>query len=113
MSGIDFERIRQQVPLSSVLDLIGFTPLTKRGPQWRGKCPIHKSESRHSRSFSAHVEKNCWHCFGCGKSGNALDLYMLVSDQPIYEAALELCERLVVAPPRKDNQVRFMREKRR
>ncbi len=100
MSGIDFTLLRQQISLTQVLDLIGFTPTTRRGPQLRGPCPVHKSASPRSRSFAAQVEKNCWHCFRCGASGNALDLYLAVTKLPVYEGALELCARLHVPAPR-------------
>jgi DNA primase len=101
MPGIDFTLLRQQVSLTQVLDLVGFTPTTRRGAQWRGPCPVHKSASPRSRSFAAQVAKNCWHCFGCGASGNALDLYLAVTKLPVYEGALELCIRLRVPVPRR------------
>ena len=101
MPAIDFTLLRQQVSLAQVLDLVGFTPTTRCGPQWRGPCPVHGSKSPRSRSFAAHVEKNCWHCFRCGASGNALDLYLAVTKLPVYEGAQELCARLRVPVPRR------------
>jgi DNA primase len=101
MPGIDFVLLRRQISLTQVLDLVGFTPTTRRGSQWRGPCPVHKSASPRSRSFAAHVAKNCWHCFGCGAGGNALDLYLAVTKLPVYEGALELCARLRLPVPRR------------
>jgi len=100
MPGIDFTLLRRQISLTQVLDLIGFTPTTRCGPQLRGPCPVHGSKSPRSRSFAAQVEKNCWHCFRCGAGGNALDLYVAVTNQPVYEGALELCTRLGMSAPR-------------
>ena len=101
MPGIDYTLLRQQLSLAQVLDLLGFTVTTRRGPQVRGPCPVHGSRTPHSRSFAAHLEKNCWHCFGCGAGGNALDLYLAVTRLPVYEGALELCARLhLPVPPR-------------
>ena len=99
MPGIDFVLLRRQISLTQVLDLVGFTPTTRRGSQWRGPCPVHKSASPRSRSFAAQVAKNCWHCFGCGAGGNALDLYLAVTKLPVYEGALELCARLQIPVP--------------
>ena len=99
MPGIDYPRLRQQLSLTQVLDLLGFTATTRRGPQVRGPCPVHGSKTRHSRSFAAHLEKQCWHCFGCGAGGNALDLYTAATRLPLYEAALELCARLHLPVP--------------
>ena len=101
MPGIDYTLLRQQLSLAQVLDLLGFTVTTRRGPQVRGPCPVHGSRTPHSRSFAAHLEKNCWHCFGCGAGGNALDLYLAVTRLPVYEGALELCARLHLPVPRR------------
>jgi DNA primase len=101
MAGIDFVLLRRQLSLTQVLDLIGFTPTTRCGAQWRGPCPVHGSKSPRSRSFAAHVAKNCWHCFRCGAGGNPLDLYLAVTKLPVYEGAVELCKRLHVAVPRR------------
>ena len=101
MPGIDFALLRQQISLTQVLDLIGFTATTRRGPQWRGPCPVHQSASPRRRSFAAQVEKNCWHCFRCGAGGNALDLYLAVTKLPVYQGALELCTRLRLPVPRR------------
>jgi DNA primase len=101
MPGIDFALLRRQITLTQVLDLVGFTASTRRGPQLRGPCPVHRSTSSHSRSFAAHVEKNCWHCFRCGAGGNALDLYLAVTRLPVYDGALELCARLHIPVPRR------------
>lgn len=99
MAGIDFVLLRRQLSLTQVLDLIGFTPTTRCGSQLRGPCPVHGSKSPRSRSFAAHVAKNCWHCFCCGAGGNPLDLYLAVTKLPVYEGAVELCKRLHVAVP--------------
>jgi DNA primase len=99
MAGIDFVLLRRQLSLTQVLELIGFTPTTRCGSQWRGPCPVHGSKSPRSRSFAAHVAKNCWRCFCCGASGNPLDLYVAVTKLPVYEGAVELCKRLHVAVP--------------
>lgn len=99
MPGIDFALLRRQLSLSQVLELVGFTATTRRDAQVRGPCPLHGSSSRRSRSFAAHLQRNCWHCFRCGAGGNALDLYLAVSKLPIYEGALELCARLHVPVP--------------
>ena len=99
MPGIDFPLLRRQLPLAQVLELIGFTAVTRRGPQLRGPCPVHGSTAPRSRSFAAHLERNCWHCFRCGAGGNALDLYLAVTKLPVYEGALELCTRLHLPVP--------------
>jgi hypothetical protein len=101
MAGIDFVLLRRQVKLAQVLELTGFRAATRRGAQLRGPCPVPGSSSPHRRSFAAHLDKGCWHCFRCGAHGNALDLSLAVTKRPVYEGALELCARLHWAVPRR------------
>jgi DNA primase len=99
MSGIDFRALRGQVQLAQVLELVRFEPTVRRGPCVRGPCPVHGSQPR-SRSFAAHLEWQCWHCFRCGAHGNALDLWLAVTRLPVNEGALALCARLGLEVPR-------------
>ena len=94
MTGIDFRLLRCQVGMGAVLDLLGFVATQRRGRQVRGPCPLHGPHTRQSRSFSAHLEKNLYRCFHCGSSGNQLDLWAAATRQPLYQAAVALCERL-------------------
>ena len=96
---IDFYALRERVALMEVLELLGFKAVSRRGDQVRGRCPLHRSESRRSRSFSADLKRDRWHCFRCEAGGNALDLWMAATGLPVYNAALDLCQRLVIAVP--------------
>jgi hypothetical protein len=91
---LDLRQVRSEIRLSAVLELLGFEPGTRCGPQWRGPCPVHGSASRSSRSFAAQVGKNVWHCFRCGAGGNALDLWARATGQPLYAAVLDWYQRL-------------------
>jgi len=37
---------------------------------------------------------NAYRCFHCGSAGNQLDLWVAATKQPLYQAAIELCQRL-------------------
>jgi DNA primase len=91
---LDLRQARADLHLAEVLELLGWTARARRGVQVRGPCPLHGSQSPASRSFSAHLGKNVWHCFRCGASGNALDLWVQATRQPLYPAVLELYRRL-------------------
>jgi DNA primase len=99
MPGIAYRALRGQLRLAQVLELLGVVPVTRSGAQVRGPCPVHGSRTPRSRSFAAHLERHCWHCFGCSAGGNALDLWVAVTQLPLYEAALDLCQRLHRAVP--------------
>jgi DNA primase len=94
MPGIRYAEVRAMISLAEVLDLVNFAPSERRGDQVRGPCPVHRSTSSRSRSFSANVKRNVYQCFRCGSSGNQLDLYAAVTGLSLFDAAVALCERL-------------------
>jgi putative transposase len=91
---IDFAAVRAVVTMAAVLHLLGFQPHSTQGAQQRGPCPLHGPTSGTSRCFSVHLEQQTFHCFKCGRSGNALDLWAHATGQSPYDAALDLCQRL-------------------
>jgi DNA primase len=94
MPALDFREARSRLQLAEVLDLLGFEASYRRGDQVRGPCPVHRSRRPASRSWAAHLGKNVWHCFRCGAGGNALDLWVAVTRQPLHAAVIDLYTRL-------------------
>ena len=62
MPGIDFDRLRREITMAEVLNLLGFQPTQRRGDQWHGPCPVHGSSCAHSRTFSVNVALGRYHC---------------------------------------------------
>jgi hypothetical protein len=96
---IDFPAVRNMLSIAAVLQLLGCPASSTRGSQQRGPCPLHGSTHGTSRCFSAHLDRNLFHCFKCGCSGNALDLWAKATQQTPYDAALDLCRRLNLTLP--------------
>ena len=96
---IDFPAVRAAISLAAVLQRLGFQPRSRHGAQQRGPCPLHGSTSGTSRCFSANLDQNAFKCFKCGRSGNALDLWAQANQQSVYDAAIDLCERLHMPLP--------------
>ncbi len=96
---IDFAVLRTLITMSAVLQLLGFRSRSCHGAQQRGPCPLHGSTSGTSRCFSVNLEQHTFHCFKCGRSGNALDLWAHATGQTAYDAALDLCQRLQLPLP--------------
>ncbi|QEG36208.1 DNA primase [Bythopirellula goksoeyrii] len=82
-----------------ILELMDWQEVTCHGDQLRGPCPIHKSSSERSRSFSVNLNKNAYHCFGCGSKGNQLDLASEYFGLSLYQAAREVCQRTGIEVP--------------
>jgi len=100
MPGIDYRRLRQQITIRQVLDLIGFQATWRRGSQHRGPCPIPGCRSHSSRAFSVHLGRQCYHCFACHSHGNPLDLWAAVQRLPLHQAAVDLCQHIQLPLPR-------------
>ncbi len=96
---IDFAAVRAAVTMAAVLQLLGFQAASRRGAQQRGPCPLHGSTRGTSRCFSVHLDHQTFHCFKCGRSGNALDLWTHATQQTPYDAAVDLCQHLGIPLP--------------
>jgi putative transposase len=96
---IDFAGVRAAVTMTAVLGALGFQAQTTHGSQQRGPCPLHGSTSGTSRCFSVNLTDQIFHCFKCGRSGNALDLWTHATRQAPYDAALDLCQHLNIPLP--------------
>jgi DNA primase len=99
MPGVNYRQLRSVISIAEVLQLIGFVPVQTCGPQLRGPCPVHASCFKSSRVFSVNLKTNAYRCFKCGSTGNQLDLYAAVTKKSLYEAAIDLCEKLNCPTP--------------
>ncbi|GKV68056.1 DNA primase [Sporosarcina sp. NCCP-2716] len=92
MSKIPEQTIEEIRSKTDIVDLIGeHVRLTKRGKNWFGLCPFHGESTP---SFSVSEDKQLFHCFGCGASGNAITFVMDISNLPFTEAVVQLAHRL-------------------
>jgi putative transposase len=96
---IDFAAVRAAITIAQVLTLLGFTPRSDYAGQQRGACPLHGSTHGTARCFSVNTNAHTFHCFKCGRSGNALDLWAAANRLSIYDAAIDLCRRLNIPLP--------------
>jgi hypothetical protein len=51
MPGIDFDRLRREITMEQVLQLLGFQPTQRTGVQWYGGCPLPLHDSPSARSL--------------------------------------------------------------
>ena len=94
MPGVDFDRLRAEISIVQVLDLLAFKPVACSGLQWYGRCPLHASRSKRSRSFSVNLALGRYYCHRCHSHGNQLDLWAAATQLSLYHAAVDLCQRL-------------------
>jgi DNA primase len=95
MPGIDFDRLRREITMEQVLELLNFRPSHRTGPQWYGRCPLQDCPSRRRRgSFSVNVAIRRYCCHKCDSKGNQLDLWAAATKLPFCDAAVDLCRAL-------------------
>ncbi|MDO9162692.1 MAG: DNA primase [Methylococcaceae bacterium] len=81
-----------------IVDLIdSHVPLKKVGANYLARCPFHTEKSP---SFSVNRNKQFFHCFGCGVSGNAISFLMNYSHLDFVEAVEDLAAFIGVDVPR-------------
>ena len=97
MPGIDYATLRARITMEEVLELVSFRPLKRKGCRVRGRCPFGCGNS--PRDFVANLALRRYHCFGCRRRGNHLELWAAMQDPPFHEAVLNLCQRLNIDPP--------------
>ena len=61
--------LKDRVDLPALIERSG-VQLRRQGANYFGKCPFHADASP---SFTVPVNKAFFHCFGCGKTGDAID----------------------------------------
>ncbi|MGT2624998.1 DNA primase [Streptococcus thoraltensis] len=89
---LDKETIAQIKQETNIVDIIGeVVALSKAGHNYLGLCPFHKEKTP---SFNVIEDKQFYHCFGCGKSGDVFKFLEDYRQIPFKEAASVLAERL-------------------
>jgi DNA primase len=94
MPGVDFNKLRREITMEEVLNLVGFEPSHRSGDQWYGRCPLHESRSERNRPFSANVAIARYHCHKCHSKGNQIDLWAAFTRLSLHPAAIDLCREL-------------------
>ncbi len=98
MAGLIPENILEDI-LSRVdiVELIaGYIPLKKAGRNFRANCPFHHEKTP---SFMVSPDRQIYHCFGCGESGNAFKFLMRYERLEFREAAEMLAKKSGVIIP--------------
>lgn len=99
MPGVDFKAVCQRVPMAKVLELVGFQASGVRGNQLHGPCPVHRSRSTRSRTFSVNTDLGLCCCHKCGFAGNQIHLWGRLKNIRKHPAAIDLCREAGVEVP--------------
>ncbi len=76
---------------TDIVDLVStYVQLKKTGRSYKGVCPFHQEKTP---SFIVFPDSQNFHCFGCGKGGDAFTFYMGVEHVEFRDALSELARR--------------------
>jgi len=92
--------IQELLARADVVDIVGrYVQLKKGGANFMGLCPFHGEKSP---SFSVSPSKQFYHCFGCGKNGNAISFLMDHAGMTFIEAVKDLAQQYGLQVPEDD-----------
>lgn len=80
--------IREKIDLPTLIS--EYIPLKKAGSNFKTNCPFHQEKTP---SFVVSPERQIWHCFGCGKGGDAFSFLMEYENMDFPEALRELAKK--------------------
>ena len=94
---IPADKIQEVKQLAEIADVISETVLLKRkGKNLVGLCPFHAEKTP---SFTVSPDKQIFHCFGCGASGDVIEFMRKQNGYSFVEAVKFLAKRYGVALP--------------
>lgn len=80
--------IQELLARADVVEIVGrYVQLKKGGANFMGLCPFHGEKTP---SFTVSPSKQFYHCFGCGKNGNAIGFLMDYAGMNFVEAVKDL-----------------------
>ena len=92
--------IQELIARADVVEIVGrYVQLKKGGANFMGLCPFHGEKSP---SFSVSPAKQFYHCFGCGKNGNAISFLMDHAGMTFVEAVKDLAQQYGMQVPEDD-----------
>jgi DNA primase len=92
--------IQELLSRIDVVEVVGrFVQLKKGGANFMGLCPFHGEKSP---SFTVSPTKQFFHCFGCGKNGNAIGFLMDHAGMSFIEAVKDLAQQTGMVVPEED-----------
>ena len=92
--------LQELLARADIVDIVGrHVQLKKGGANFSGLCPFHTEKSP---SFTVSPSKQFYHCFGCGKNGNAIGFLMEHLGMNFREAVKDLAQQCGLQVPEED-----------
>ncbi len=93
--------VQELIARVDIVEVVGrFVQLKKGGANFMGLCPFHGEKSP---SFTVSPSKQFFHCFGCGKNGNAIGFLMEHTGAGFVDAVKDLAQQVGLQVPEEDS----------
>ncbi len=89
------EEVREKNDIVEVIS--EYAKLKRVGNRYAALCPFHNDKK--SPSLSVAPDKQLFHCFGCGVSGNVINFIMQIENLEFYDALKYLADRAHIPVP--------------
>ncbi|HEY8444428.1 MAG TPA: DNA primase [Clostridia bacterium] len=88
-----------------------YVPLTKKGNNYWARCPFHHEKDP---SFAVNEDRQFYHCFGCGESGNVIKFVQKIENIDFIEAVKRLADEVKLELPsyKFDDKTKELKQKR-
>ncbi|MBK1881524.1 DNA primase [Luteolibacter pohnpeiensis] len=91
MAQIPKDTVEQVLLATDIAELIGsYIPVKRQGSQFKALCPFHNEKTP---SFTINPHRQTFHCFGCGKGGDAIAFIREYENLPFTDAVQRLAQR--------------------
>ena len=95
MPQISREMTEQILAATDIVALIGsYIKVKRAGPSYKALCPFHNDLTP---SLSINPHRQLFHCFGCGKSGDAITFVREFENLSFSDAVQKLASRAGIA----------------
>ena len=84
---MDLQEFKSRIDIVRIIE--NYLILRKEGAFYKANCPFHAEKTA---SFVINVNKGYWHCFGCGKGGDAIKFLQVYKNLSFSEAAAEIAK---------------------
>lgn len=112
LAGFDRDWLDKLIDSHNIVTVISrYVPVTKKGNNYWARCPFHHEKDP---SFSINEDRQFYHCFGCGESGDVIKFVQKIENIDFLETVKRLAEEVKLELPsyRLDHDTKELKQKR-